>query len=269
MKRGILIGVGVLVLAVAGVVIFAFSSLEGLIKEAVETYGSEVTKAEVRLDKVQLDISSGKGGLKGLSVGNPKGFETPSAFKLGEISVNVDTATVTSDPVVIKEIVIGGPEVTYELSSSGSNIDAIQNNVNAYMSKFGGGAKSAPAKDDGGGPKLVIENLYVRGGTVNVSATILSGKTMSAPLPDIHLKDIGKDEGGATPGEVAERLLTSLNESASKAVSGLGIGKTLDSLKQHLSGATEGVGKTVGEAVDSAGKAASDVGGKLKGLLGK
>lgn len=279
MKRGILIGSGVIVLAIAGVFFFAISSLDSLIKEAVEKYGSEVTKAEVRLDKVQIDISSGKGSLNGLNIGNPKGFETPSAFKLGEISVSIDTSSITSDPVVIKEIVIGSPEVTYELSSSGSNIEAIQNNVNAYIAKLGGGGKSAPKKDEGGGPKLVIENLYVKGGMVNVSATILKGKAVSAPLPDIHLKDIGKDEGGATPSEVAEELLTSLNQSASKAVSGLGIGKTLDSLKQHLAGTTEGVGKAVGGAVesasetarsigDSASEAAEGVGKKLKGLLG-
>ena len=273
MKRGILVASGVLVLAVAGVVFFVFSSLDSLIQEAVEKYGAEITKAEVKLEEVQLDISSGKGGLKGLKVGNPKGFETPSAFKLGEVSISIDTATVTGDPVVIKEIVIGGHEVTYELGSGGSNIDAIQNNVNAYMARFGGGGQeSAPTKDEGDGPKLVIEHIYVRGGKVNVSATILKGKTMSAPLPDIHLKDIGKEEGGATPGEVAERLLTSLNQGATKAVSSIGVGKTLDSLKQHLGGASEGIAKKLGEASggvgDSVTKGAGEVGKKLKGLLG-
>ncbi len=34
---------------------------------------------------------------------------------------------------------------------------------------------------------------------------------MSASLPDIHLKDIGKDKGGATPSEVAGKLLSALD----------------------------------------------------------
>jgi hypothetical protein len=259
--RNILIGIGVLVVAVIAIITFVFSSLDGLIQEAVEKYGSEITKAQVQLAAVNIDISSGKGGLSGLKVGNPKGFETPSAFNLGEISITIDTGSVTEDPVVIKEIVIAAPEVTYELGSGGSNISAIQKNVDAYMAQFASGGGSAK-QDSGEGPKLVIENLYVRGGKVNVSATLLKGKTMSAGLPDIHLKDIGKDKGGATPSEVAEKILSALNDSATKAASSIGIGKTLDSLKQKMSGATEGVSKAIGEATTG------EVGKKLKGLLG-
>ncbi len=106
MKRGLLIGSGVVVIAIVAIVFFVFSSLDGLIKEAVEKYGTDITKAKVTLNEVKVDIGSGKGALSGLNVGNPAGFKTPSAFKLGGISVNIDTGTVTSDPVVIKEIVI-------------------------------------------------------------------------------------------------------------------------------------------------------------------
>lgn len=123
--RKILIGVGVLVVAVIAIVTFVFSSLDGLIQEAVEKYGTEITKAEVQLTVVNIDISSGKGSLSGLKVGNPKGFETPSAFNLGEISIAIDTGSVTKDPVIIKEIVITSPDITYELGSGGSNISAM------------------------------------------------------------------------------------------------------------------------------------------------
>ena len=277
MKRGLLIGSGVVVIAIVAIVFFVFSSLDGLIKDAVEKYGSEITKAKVSLNEVKVDIGSGKGALSGLNVGNPAGFKTPSAFKLGGISVNIDTGTVTSDPVVIKEIVIDAPEVTYELSGSGSNIAAIQKNVESYMSQFGGGGDKAAKKDDGEGPKLVIENLYVRGGKVNVSANIplMEGKSLGAPLPDIHLKDIGKEDkgDGATPAEVAEKVLTSIGDSAKKAVGGLGIGESLDSLKKSLGGMAEGAGKAITEGAGSAGesitKGVEGAGDKLKKMFGK
>ena len=268
MKKTLIIGgsiVGVLILVVVVAVVFVFTSLEPLIQEAVEKYGSEVTQAEVKLAKVELDPTSGKGALGGLEVGNPAGFETPSAFQLGMVSVSVDTGTITSDIVVIKEIVIDKPAVTYELGGDGSNIAAIQKNVDAYMAKHGlgqgGGAKPEPA-EEGGGPKLIIEDLYVRGGTVSVSATLLEGKKLTAPLPDIHLEDIGKEDGGATPGEVAERVLSSINQGATQAVGSLGIGETLDSLKSVLGGATQGVGESVSEG-------AQEVGSKIKKLFGQ
>jgi hypothetical protein len=205
MKRTILIVIG----GVAVVFFFVFSSLDPLIKEAVETYGSQIIQAEVKLDGVELDPGSGKGALKGLMVGNPRGFETPSAFKLGMVSLHVDIGTLTGDTVVIKEIIIDKPEVTYELGSGGSNIDAIRKNVEAYM---GGGAGGAgKKKDTWEGPKLIIKHFYVRGGTVNVSATILAGKTLDS------LKQVlgGTAEGaGAAISKAAEGVSGAVGESA-------------------------------------------------------
>ena len=256
MKRGLIIGGGIvavlIVLAVAAG-LYLLGSLDTLIQEAVEKYGSEITQAEVELDQVEIDLGSGKGTLRDLSVGNPSGFKTPTSIKLGLISVEVDTSTVTSDPVVIKEIVIGKPDITYEIGADGSNITAIQNNVGAYMKKHGLAGDGAAKSSDSEGPKLIIENLYVRDGTVNVSATILEGKTMSAPLPDIHLKDIGKEQGGATPAEIAEEVLSSITGAASNAAGGLGIGDTLESLGKSL----EGVGAGVGDAVEGVTEGAS------------
>lgn len=280
MKRGLIIGGAVVAVAVIGLVVFVFSSLDSLIKAGVETYGSEITQAKVTLETVELDITSGKGALAGLVVGNPKGFNTPSAFKLGRISITIDTATITSDPVVIKEIVITKPDITYELGPGGNNIDAIQNNVNAYMAKFGGGKTAdKDAKDSDEGPKLIIRDLYIRGGTVNVSAAILKGKKMTVPLPDIHLSDIGGKKKGATPAEVAEKILTSISKGASGAVAGIGIGKTLESLEKSLSGLTKGLGEGLGDVTKGLGGAtkdigsglesgAEDIGKKLKGLFG-
>ena len=75
MKRTILIGVGAVAAVAAGAVYFVFSSLDSLIKEAVETYGPEIIQAEVKLDGVELDPGSGRGELRGLTVGNPPGLQ--------------------------------------------------------------------------------------------------------------------------------------------------------------------------------------------------
>ena len=264
MKRAVLIVVAVLVVVIGGGVYYVYASLDSLIQEAVEKYGSEITQAEVRLDRAELDPISGNGALRGLKVGNPEGFETPSVLELGAFSIELDMATILGDPVVIKEIVIDKPKVTYELNATGSNVAAIQKNADDYMAKHGLG-------QEGGGPKLVIENLYIRNGTVRVSAGILQGKTLSASLPDIHLTDIGKETGGASPAEVAERIIKSLSGAATAAVAGLGIGATLDSLKQHLGGLTggalgdltKGVGKSLGEVTKDIGQSLGEM---TKGL---
>jgi hypothetical protein len=263
MKKGLKIGGGVaviLIVVLAGVFYFVFTSLDSLIVAAVESFGSEATQADVELKEAEVSVTSGEGALRGLRVGNPKGFATDSAFWLGEVSLKLDVATVASDTVVIKEIVIQAPEVTYELGAAGSNIDALKRNVESYAKQMsGGGRGTGGGGGDAGaeGPKLIIENLYVRGGTVKVSATALGGKTLSVPLPAVHLKNIGKDTGGATPDEVMATLFSSLSGSVGKAVSLLALDK--------LTGAAESGAAGVKKALEEGAKGAGDT---LKKLLG-
>ncbi len=162
MKRWVLIGGGLIVLIAIVVLYFVFSSLDSLIVAAVEKFGSQITQTEVRLKEAKVSVTSGEGALRGLSMGNPKGFKTGNALRLGEISLKLDVGTVTKDPVVIKEIVISAPQVTYEFGPNGSNIDAIKRNINAYVGKGKdkpiekGTAKNGKKKE---GRKLVIEHL--------------------------------------------------------------------------------------------------------------
>jgi hypothetical protein len=225
MKRGLLIGGGIVVVVVAFVVL----NINPIVKEGVQTHGSEITKVAVVLNEVDISPWTGKGRLAGLTVGNPKGYQTDSASNLGLVSVNLDVGSVTDDTVVIHEVVIAGPQVTYELGPGGSNIDVIRKNVESFLGggkKAGGGGASKPsdeAKSEEGGKKIIIENLIIRDGKVSVSAALLKGKKLSVPLPSIHLKDIGKDKGGASPGEVAEKIMASVTDGATKAVASLNI----------------------------------------------
>ena len=200
------IAVGAVVALIIVATIFIFSSLDGIVQAAVEKFGTEIVGANVELADVEISATSGKGALRGLVVGNPAPFKTESALNLGEIGVSIDPTTITGGTIVIKEIVIGSPEITYELDSGGSNIDAIQKNVENYLGSSDDSAKTTTAaaegEDEGEGTKLVIENLIIRGGKIKVSATLLKGKNLDASLPDIHLKDIGKEEGDASPGDV-------------------------------------------------------------------
>lgn len=248
MKK-VLIGVVVVIVLIAAGIYWFASNLDSFVKTAVEEYGSKATKTKVTLDSVKLSLTEGKGRLTGLTMGNPEGFKSDSAMTLGEISVALDTASLGSDIIVIKEIDVGAPKVTYEIRQGGSNFDVIRKNVDAYAGSSGGSGSSE------GGKKLVIENLYIRDGKVNVSAAALAGKSVGAPLPTIHLKDIGKDSGGATPAEVADKVIKAISSGATKAVG------TLD-LDKLMGGAT-------GAAKDVIDKGKEGVGGTLNKLLGK
>jgi hypothetical protein len=82
-----------------------------------------MTQTNVSLSEVDIELTSGKGALRGFSVTNPKGFSDDDAFKFDEVAVTLDISTVRSDPVVIKEIVIQGPSIVYQFGDNGSNLD--------------------------------------------------------------------------------------------------------------------------------------------------
>ncbi len=286
MKRGLAIGGGIVVVLILVIGVggyFLLSNLGSIVVAAVERYGSEVTQTQVSLADAEVDITSGKGALSGLKVGNPSGFQTDSAISLGEIAVKLDTGSVTEKTIVVTEIAVTQPEVTYEVGATGSNIDAIRQNVEAFAAAQGGGGGTSggdqPAADgsadEGAERKLVIDDLYIRGGTVKVSATFLEGETLSAVLPEIHLTDIGRDTGGATPQQVVERIVAALGDETGKVIAGM----NLDALRQGAEGAvnaiTEGAGGAVGAAGEAGGAAgealqegATEAEGTIKKLLG-
>ena len=275
MKRILWLGGGAVLTIVVVVGIVAavlMSNIGALTKAVVEKYGREALQAKVTLADADVSLKSGQGQLKGLVVGNPKGFATASALKFGEIKVTLDTARTTKDVIVLKEVLIAAPEATYEFASGGSNFDVLQRNAQAYARTMGaGGAKKDEKK--GEGPKLIIDNLYVRDGKVGVSHAVLKGKQLDVPLPNIHLKDIGKDKKGATPEEVGERVMASIGSGARSAVGTLNLDKILGEAGQAAKGAAEGAAKAAGEAAQGAAKAlegaAGEASGAMKKLFGK
>ncbi len=269
MKK-ILIALILVVLVFVGGIAFILSNLDEYVKEAIETVGSDVTQVSVTLGEADIDPANGKASLSSLVVGNPAGFETDYAMSLGGISIVMDPTTVTGDVIVIKEISIDSPAVIYELGGDGSNIDTIQKNVESYVNSLTGGTSEQPSNEAesdakaGEEQKFIIEHVYIRNTQASLSAKILSGKTMGITVPDIHLTDIGKEEGGETASEAATQILDSWMTDISAAAGKIDLGGIGDVAKDLVkeSGA---LGEAGGEAI---GDAVKDATGALNNLFG-
>jgi hypothetical protein len=266
MKK-ILIAVGVLLLIVVGALIFAWSSMDGIVKTAIETFGSKATQTQVSVANVKITLQDGSGSISGLNVGNPKGFIDKNIFQLGAISTKIDTSTVTQNPVVIDEVIISAPQVFYEIDKTGaSNLDALKRNL-AASSPSKPSAATAEESASGDEMKLIIRKLVVEGGQASMRIAALGGKQQSVSLPRIEMTDIGKKSGGATALEVAQQLSNRILKNAQGAVMGAGVqqylGKSVDELKQNLQkGAMEKLGGGVGGSGDQ-------IGGAIQGVLGQ
>jgi len=275
MKKWIFIGIGAIVVILIVVVVIGLSKLGPIVKMAVNTYGPKITDTELHVDDVGISIFSAEANLKKFFLGNPKGFKSPSAMKVGSVSVDVDESSITKDPIIINKVEIIGPEITYEKRGKTDNFQTILSNVEKNVPK-GESAQKEPAKE-GPGKKLIINDFIVKNGKVNLAVAmpggVLGEQEISADLPDIHLKDIGKKNGGTSPAEAAKVIFEALY---AKITAPSVIGPLNDQLKKlggtaakALEDVTQEGAKAATGVVEGAGKEAGSVTDKVKGLFQK
>ncbi len=210
----------VVVVAVIAVGLF----LDAGIKRGIETIGPKLTQTSIKLQSVSLSLLSGSGAIKGLVVGNPQGFKTPSAISVGSASLSIKPASLLSDKVVIRYINLQDPEITFETDLRGNNLKQIMANVQAAT---GGGAnqpaqpkEAAPAEPAKPGKKLEVDDFVINGAKLHVSVTALGGQEVTLPLPPIHLENLGTGPEGITPAELTKVVLAAIESEAAKAASG-------------------------------------------------
>lgn len=223
----------VLVLLLAlGTAWWFFTNLDGIAQRAISRYGSEMTGARVSVDAVQIRTTDGTGVVRGLVVGNPEGFKTPHAIKVGEIEVVVDIHTVADPVVVIKRILIDAPDVNYEKGSSGTNFDAIQHNIaRALASGSTGAAQTTPT----GKPakKIIVDEFIIRNAHARATSPALLGQSVSATLPDVVMHNVGRAEGGLEPAQLGDRVARAISQ---RLIASLGFDRVLKSIGDRVKG---------------------------------
>ena len=282
MKKWIFIGLGTVVVIIAVILIVGLSNLGPIIKHAVNTYGPKITKTELRVDDVGVSIFSVEAKLKKFFLGNPEGFKTQGAMKVGSVFVNVDEGSLKSDTIVIDRIEVKAPEITYEKKGGTDNFNTILKNVTKTASSEKSSKKES--KEEGAGKKFIIRNFIVKDGKVNLAMAVygLGDKEISVPLPDIHLKDIGKKKNGSSSAEVFKEVFAALyGKITSPAVTDvfnqqlktLGasldtLGKTTQKKLEDVAGKAKDSAKGLEGSADKIGEGLKDVGKKVKGVFG-
>ena len=238
-KLGIALLVFLIILA-AGI-FWLHNNMDSLVKSAIEKYGSQMTGTRVEVASVEIRAEKGQGVVKGFIVGNPSGFKTPYALKVGRIEIDLDVSSIVKPVVLIRKIAVASPDVIYERAKGTTNFDAIQKHIEDQA-----GSPGASKGKEEGGKKLIVDRLSIRGAKAQASAEFMQGKTVTVSLPDITLNNIGKAEGGVPPGKLGKEVGNALKEKLEAAVN-------FDSLARSM-----------GNTLKNAG---NEIGGKAKNVL--
>lgn len=209
-----------LVVCLIAVVVVLMLSLGSLVKKGVETVGPQITRTEMKLDSAAISVFSGSGTLTGFLLGNPEGYKTASAVKVGEVSVGVKPGSVLSDKIHVTHVRMKAPEITFEGTlGKQNNLGQILENVEAVSA--GVDKDKHPAdkkKDKGAATKLQVDDFLIEGARVNASLTILGGKPLTVAIPEIHFTDLGTGPEGITAAELTKKVLSQVNAETLKAV---------------------------------------------------
>ena len=243
-KRVALIGLG----AIAAVAVLLPLVCETLLRRAVEDIGSGLTKTPVQLRQVDLSLFSGRLVLKDLSVGNPPEYQAPVALSVRAIRVSIDWPSLLRRPILIREIVVEGPEVTLEGSTTRNNLTTLRDQVQATTngSSPGRASKGSRPSNQGGRAPIIVTRLRIVDTRLNMllRAGSLETNVRGVSLREITLKDLGSTVHTTSIGEITAQILAVLTTEVTGVVtkSGTGIieeaGKTAG---RSFSDAVEGV----------------------------
>ena len=272
---GCLIRLAVVAVAAAAIALLALNyGLGWAVEKAAPQVGPAFLGTPLSVSNASMRVLSGRAALSGIVVGAPEGFDA-NVFEMGDFRLDVDVKSLfapTNEPIVIREIVIDGPFVTYELKGLEDNLHALLRNIGAD------GEKPEEEKKDGG-RKVRIDRFVFDNAKVRVA--VAGGKGAVVPLPKIELEGIGAKSGGATTLEALGQILQSITVGTVKAVAGTVLdignaaldaaaavgGKALDAAGATAGAALDAVGSVGGKALDAAGSVGGKVGDAAKGAL--
>lgn len=249
-----------LVVIIAGGVYYAYNyyDWQSVVRKLVHQYGSAAVGTDVRIGGINLSLKNGSGSVGSITVANPKGYKQDYIIKLGSVSVSVDKNSVKKlaeetlkktgpkvKTIVINEIRVDKPEVTYELMSlQKNNVDDILANIKKNTASSAKPQKAEEKSDTE--YNVAIKKVVVANGVATVAADLLgSSESLSLNLPTITVSNLGTEKQGITIEDGLARIFQEILNTTTEAVS-----------KADLSGIINGIGDVAGAAVDTAGKAA-------------
>ena len=245
------------------------------VRQMVHIYGSQVVGTDVNIGRIDVSLKDGRGSVSDITVGNPSGYSKDLIINLGKAAVKVDVESVKKalmetakktgpkvKTIVIDEVRISKPEVTYELMNlNRNNANDVMANIKKNTASSAKKEEPKPADKDAVQYNVAIKKVVVEDGTATIAAGLLGvSKSLSIPLPTVTVNNVGTEKQGITIGDGLARVFQEILKTTVSAVSKVDLSELLGGVGDLANGAvnaaTDAAKGAAGAATDAAGKAA-------------
>lgn len=205
MIKKIIVGVLVAIVVFVG---WGWYAKNDLLKDAVNTHGPGIANVPLTLGAVNLSPFSGEASMSDFVLGQPKGWGEGDMVKLDSFSVKIRPETITDSHVIIDEIIMKAPRLLVR-------VDGKRNNFQTFADSFiTAGSADEPPSD----VTLTIHKFAITDAVIQLEVEGFGASETTIKLADIELNDIGTDEKGQTPDEIARHLSSAIQPQITKAI---------------------------------------------------
>lgn len=212
--------VALVVLLILGIVAVSLLA-DSAVKMAVEAGGSKALDVPLKVEKADLSILGGTLSLQNLTVANLPGYQQKTLLGLAQGDVRVDTGSLLSDTVIIKDMKLDGMDVHIEQKG-------LENNLREIIRRL--------RDQDLSGKKLQIDNLEITNITVTVKLLPIPGQAdmLSFKIAPIRLENLGRNR----PMDIAS-LTTTILLAVAEEITDQGSGTLPQGMLAELNGVLE------------------------------
>ncbi len=196
---GILIGV-VLALSISWLM------LDRIVQTSIEYGASSALGVEAHIDRLKLDLFDGHLQIDGMTIDNPKGFNSPFLVKANQFDLKIKPSSLMSSTIELQKFELKNIEINLEQNFINNNVVSIKNNL---------AQTEVDRKDRGdrGEKKLKADHVSIGSISANVYFAPLGGvvKPQVFQLSGIELNGItDRNSGGIVMGELVSKITSAI-----------------------------------------------------------
>lgn len=253
--------VGIVILLVGGLAWYVANNINDIVRDVVETAGTDVLQTQVALKHVDIKLIDGSAELGSFSIKNYADFNEPELLLFDTIKVDIDLDSINKDVKVLDEVTISGISIVAEQKGTTTNLQTLLKKLPRSESSSADKSETSSGTD----VKLAIKTLNFVDNSV--SLVLEDYGTHKLKLPKIVRTNLGSAEEGLTPEQLAKEVVEPLIEQAKdqieKEVANLAKKRLEEEYGEQIEAEKEKLKKQAEEAL---GADADEIEEQLKGL---